>query len=151
MIRKLEKSDRKLYVEMATEFYSSDAVLHSVPEENFQKTVDEALSSDTYAEIYLFEHEGKTAGYGLTARTFSQEAGGYVVWIEEIYIREEYRSKGIGKEFFSFLHNKEKSAARLRLEVEEENVRAVSLYEELGYEKLDYIQMIKEQSCKKSE
>lgn len=151
MIRKLKESDRELYIEMAREFYSSDAVLHSVPEEYFQKTVDEVLRSDTYAEIYLFEHEGKTAGYGLTARTFSQEAGGYVMWIEEIYIREEYRSKGLGKEFFGFLDNKEKNVVRLRLEVEAENVRAVSLYKKLGYEKLDYIQMIKERSCEKSE
>ena len=33
---------------------------------------------------------------------------------------------------------------RIRLEVEEENTRAASLYERLGYEKLDYKQMIKD-------
>ena len=106
MVRKMAENDRKLYVEMAEEFYSSDAVLHPVPRSYFEKTADEALRSDAYAEIYLLEHEGKPAGYGLTARTFSQEAGGQVLWIEELYIRSEFRSKGLGREFFSWLEEK---------------------------------------------
>ena len=145
MIRKMTENDRELYIRMAEEFYSSDAVLHPVPHEYFERTADEALRSDAYAEIYLLEYEGRTAGYGLTARTFSQEAGGQVLWIEELYIREEYRSRGLGREFFSFIEEKNSGKiARLRLEVEEENTRAISLYKRLGYEVLDYKQMVKE-------
>ena len=40
----MTENDRKLYIEMAEEFYSSDAVLHPVPREYFEKTADEALS-----------------------------------------------------------------------------------------------------------
>ena len=145
MIRKMTESDRDLYIEMAEEFYHSDAVLHPIPRAHFEKTAEEALKSGTYAEIYLLEYEGKTAGYGLTARTFSQEAGGQVLWIEELYIREAFRSRGLGSEFFAYVEKKyEGRAARFRLEVEEDNVRAVSLYKRLGYETLDYVQMIKE-------
>ena len=103
MIRKLTQNDRQLYITMAKEFYHSDAVLHPIPDAHFERTADEALRSDTYAEIYLFEYEGETAGYGLTAKTFSQEAGGYVWWIEEVYIREQFRSRGLGREFFQYL------------------------------------------------
>ena len=88
MIRKMTENDRELYIRMAEEFYSSDAVLHPVPHEYFERTADEALRSDAYAEIYLLEYEGRTAGYGLTARTFSQEAGGQVLWIEELSLSE---------------------------------------------------------------
>lgn len=145
MIRKMTEKDKELYIEMAGEFYASDAVLHPIPGEHFEKTVEEALRSDAYAEIYILEYEGKTAGYGLTARTFSQEAGGPVLWIEELYIREAFRSRGLGREFFSYLEEKNRGkAARIRLEVEADNTRAESLYERLGYEVLDYVQMIKE-------
>lgn len=145
MIRKMTENDRGLYIRMAEEFYSSDAVLHPVPRTYFERTADEALRSDAYAEIYLLEHEGEPAGYGLTARTFSQEAGGQILWIEELYIREAFRSKGLGREFFSYIEEKNKGRiTRIRLEVEEENTRAVSLYERLGYEKLDYKQMVKD-------
>lgn len=145
MIHRLTEKDKQVYIEMAKEFYHSDAVLHPIPDEHFEHTAKEALRSDVYAGIYLFESDGETAGYGLTAKTFSQEAGGIVIWIEEIYIREKHRSKGLGREFFEFLEQQYKdSAVRFRLEVEPDNKRAMSLYEKLGYKKLDYIQMVRE-------
>ena len=145
MIRKMTENDKELYITMAEEFYNSDAVLPPIPRDHFEKTANEALRSDEYAEIYLLEYEGETAGYGLTARTFSQEAGGQVLWIEELYIRKEFRSKGLGREFFSSLEDKNRGEiVRPRLEVEADNTRAISLYERLGYEVLDYVQMVKD-------
>ena len=147
MIHRLTENDRDVYIEMAREFYHSDAVLHPIPDEYFVRTVEEAIRSDAYAEIFLFECGGETAGYGLTAKTCSQEAGGYVWWIEEVYIREKFRSRGLGREFFRYLEEqKGKEVTRLRLEVEKENTRAVSLYERLGYEVLDYVQMVKDET-----
>lgn len=141
----MTENDKELYITMAEEFYNSDAVIHPIPRDHFEKTANEALRSDEYAEIYLLEYEGETAGYGLTARTFSQEAGGQVLWIEELYIRKEFRSKGLGREFFSSLEDKNRGEiVRLRLEVEADNTRAISLYERLGYEVLDYVQMVKD-------
>lgn len=145
MVREFAVQDRQLYVEMASEFYHSDAVLHPVPPAFFERTADEALTTDAYAQIYILECDGQPAGYGLTAKTFSQESGGYVIWLEELYIRERYRSRGLGSEFFKYIEKKyEGEAARFRLEVEADNTRAISLYKRLGYEILDYVQMIKE-------
>ena len=95
MIRKMRSEDKKTYMEMAREFYHSDAVLHPVPDTYFERTADEALRSDVYAEIFLFECENEAAGYGLIAKTYSQEAGGMVWWIEEVYVREAFRSKAV--------------------------------------------------------
>ena len=145
MIRKLEEKDRQLYIEMAREFYHSDAVLHPVPDSHFVKTAAESLNGSRCAEIFILEYDSAAAGYALTARSFSQEAGGFVVWIEEIYIREPYRSKGLGREFFNYIEKeKDRDTVRIRLEVEEKNERAQSLYRQLGYEVLDYVQMIKD-------
>ena len=92
------------------------------------------------------EHDGDTAGYGLISKTYSQEAGGYVYWLEELYILERFRSKGLGAEFIKYLEaTKEPGVTRLRLEVEEENTRAIALYKKLGYQTLNYIQMVKDQ------
>lgn len=149
MIRKMRSEDKKTYMEMAREFYHSDAVLHPVPDTYFERTADEALRSDVYAEIFLFECENEAAGYGLIAKTYSQEAGGMVWWIEEVYVREAFRSKGIGRGFFAYLDKVKGSAVtRMRLEVEEDNTRAVALYKKLGYKPLEYAQMIKDAPLK---
>ena len=138
MIRKMRSEDKKTYMEMAREFYHSDAVLHPVPDTYFERTADEAL-----------ECENEAAGYGLIAKTYSQEAGGMVWWIEEVYVREAFRSKGIGREFFAYLDKVKGSAVtRMRLEVEEDNTRAVALYKKLGYKPLEYAQMIKDAPLK---
>ena len=55
----------------------------------------------------------------------------------------EYRSCGLGREFFAYLEEN-LPAARYRLEVEEDNERAISLYRRLDYEVLPYVQMIKD-------
>ena len=66
-----------------------------------------------------------------------------VVWIEELYLRPDFRSHGIGSEFFAFLEQ-EHPAARYRLEIEPDNERAAKLYRSRGYEVLPYVQMIKD-------
>lgn len=88
-----------------------------------------------YAYGCLLEEDGRAVGYALTATTYSRESGGKVLWLEELYILEEYRSRGLGREFFAFAEEyaRRNGYARIRLEVEEDNVRARSLYERLGY------------------
>lgn len=145
MVRELELKDRELYLEMAHDFYHSPAVLHPIPDSYIERTFEECVSGGVYARAYILEYEGKPAGYALTAKTFSQEAGGYVCWLDELYIKEEYRSKGLGSEFFSYMERyKEDKTSRFRLEVEADNKRAAKLYARLGYEPLNYCQMIKE-------
>ncbi len=142
MIRPLSVEDKKIYIEMAHEFYSTDAVWHTVPQDHFEKTFNELIRSDVYAEGFAFEYNCKVVGYALIAKTFSQEAGGLVVWIEEIYVKPEFRDKGLGGEFLKFIE-KERPAVRYRLEIEPENERAVALYQKNGFTMMPYGQMCK--------
>ncbi len=145
MIRKITKEDRETYITLAKEFYRAGVTLDVVDTKNIEITFDELMRSDVYAECYFIEHEEKVAGFALLAKTFSQEAGGLVIWLEELYIRPEYRSKGLGTEFFEYLENNMGSEVkRIRLEVEEENTRVVKLYEKLGFKWFAYDQMVKE-------
>lgn len=144
-MRRIQPGDRALYIRMVQEFYRTDAVDHEIPVENIENTFEELMRGDTYAEAYILEDQGQPAGYMLLAKTFSQEAGGPVVWIEEIYIRPEYQGKGIGSRVFKKLDAMfDAGVYRLRLEVEKTNIRAVELYERQGYTWLAYDQMIKD-------
>jgi ribosomal protein S18 acetylase RimI-like enzyme len=146
VIRRIERGDRKRYVELVKAFYSSPAVLESVPEENILATFEEMMRSRDYVQgFFLLADNGQVAGYALVVKSFSQEAGGMVLWVDELYILKEYRSLGLGGKFLDFLQeNLAEDVKRIRLEVEEDNSRAMSLYQRLGFEELPYVQMIME-------
>ncbi len=146
MIRKITQEDKAIYIEMARNFYNSEAVDHNVPESNFIITFNEFFKSTNYIEGYIFEYNNISVGYALLSKTFAQEAGGIAIWIDELYILEEYRSKGLGKEFFDFMEKKviQDNIARVRLEISPSNKRAKKLYENKGFKELDYKQMIKD-------
>jgi diamine N-acetyltransferase len=142
MIRKFIREDKEKYIAMSKAFYASDAVLHNIPEKYIRKTFDEIMSGSPYADGYIIESDGKTAGYSLLAFTYSGEAGGVVLWIEDVYILPEYQGNGYGTELLKFLYNTYKNkVARIRLEVEKENRGAIKLYKKLGFEDLNYSQL----------
>lgn len=141
MFRRITESDWELYSRYVDLFYHSDVVNAPVPIENYRVTFDEMMRSDDYVTGYIFEFEGAPCGFALLSKTFSQEAGGISITIEEIYIDPEYRSKGLATEFFEWL-KRESGAMRLRLEVEDDNEGAKRLYERMGFELLPYLQMV---------
>ena len=141
MFRRIKEEDRSLYYHYADLFYHTDAVNAPVPTENYERTFDEMMRSDVYLRGYIFEEEGRPCGFALLSKTFSQEAGGYSVTIEEIYIDPECRNKGYATEFFEYL-KANSCAHRLRIEVEDYNEGAKRLYERMGFELLPYLQMV---------
>ena len=142
-IRSIEPRDRAAYLRMTHAFYHSDAVLHPVPDAYLETTFEALMAKTPFVSAYIFEEAGETVGYALTATTFSQEAGGVVLWVEELYVEEPYRSQGIGRQFLTSLtQSPPDGVKRIRLEVERENERAVKLYESLGFSFLGYDQML---------
>lgn len=141
VFRRITQGDRALYYHYADVFYHTDVVNAPVPVENYARTFDEMMRSDDYVWGYIFEHEGATCGFALLSRTFSQEAGGASVTLEEIYIDPEYRGRGLATELFTYLKQQD-WIMRLRLEVEDDNEGAKRLYERMGFELLPYLQMV---------
>lgn len=142
MFRKITGEDRDVFLKLSEEFYNSDAVLKPVPRDFHIALFDELMRSDAYAECYLFEEDERVVGYAQLSKSYSREAGGKVIWIEELYIIPQYRGMGIATGFFEWIHKRE-DTARFRLEVEPENEAAVRLYKRMGYRFLDYKQMIR--------
>lgn len=139
MIRKFVPEDREKYIRFSTEFYNSSAVDKPVPREHFEQGFDEMMRSDVYVQGYMLVCDGNNVGYCVTMKTYSVEAGGITIWIDELFVLEEYRSKGLGRELFKYIEeNGDKKLRRIRLEVELENGRAISLYKKMGFEPAPY-------------
>lgn len=123
-------------------FYASPAVSTNGSEEIFRCNVEQCLTDSPYLEGYVFTDGEKTAGYAMIAKSFSTEFGRQCIWIEDLYLEPQYRGTGIGTRFLSFIKQKYADSI-LRLEVEEENRRAVHVYRKNGFEVLPYMEMKK--------
>lgn len=142
-IRAMEEKDRECVIEMMRIFYTSPAVFSNGSEEIFEADVTNCIGENPYIEGYVFESADEILGYAMNAKSFSTEFGKQCIWIEDLYIKQEYRGMGIGSLFLDFIEKKYPDAV-LRLEVEEENERAVHVYKKSGYEVLPYMEMKKE-------
>ena len=143
MIRRMNESDRESVMDMMRTFYASPAVLTNGSDEIFVADIEECVSDSPYADGYVFEVTGETIGYAMLAKSYSTEYGKRCIWIEDIYIKEDYRGKGIGSEFFRFLEENYPDVL-FRLEAEEENERAIHVYKKSGFDVMPYLEMKKE-------
>ena len=143
MIRKMIRDDKNTVMEMMRVFYASPAVLSNGSEEIFEADVENCVNDSPYLEGFVFEDENEMQGYGMIAKSFSTEFGKPCIWIEDLYLKPEYRGAGIGSKFFAYLEQTY-TGYMFRLEVEEENERAIHVYEKNGFAVLPYMEMKKE-------
>ena len=138
----MREEDRNQVVELMRVFYTSPAVLSNGSDEIFEADFNACISGSPYLEGYVFEDADKIQGYAMVAKSFSTEFGKPCIWIEDLYIKEEYRGIGLGSLFLKFIEDKYPNSV-YRLEVEEENERAVNVYKKCGYEFIPYMEMKK--------
>lgn len=140
MIREMEEQDRPCVLEMMRTFYASPAVWTSGSDEIFGRDIDQCIGDSPYLEGYILEGEGQIQGYAMIAKSYSTEFGRPCIWIEDLYVREDCRGQGLGSNFLKFIRQRY-SDCLLRLEVEEENQRAIDTYQKCGYTFLPYMEM----------
>lgn len=141
-IRDMRLEDKSSVLEMMRVFYASPAVLSNGSEEIFENDVDMCINDNPYLEGFIIESSNDIQGYAMIAKSFSTEFGKSCIWIEDLYIKDKYRGLGIGKKLMEFI-TKKYTDCIFRLEVEEENKRAIKLYEKSGFSVLPYMEMKK--------
>jgi GNAT superfamily N-acetyltransferase len=143
-LRPMEAQDKESVIRMMRGFYASEAVHTNGSEEVFNNDVDACVSDNPYASGYVFVREdGSICGYSMLSHSYSTEYGRYSVWIEDLFLEEDARGKGLSDMLFDYV--KEKYPDHIhRLEVEETNLRAIRTYKKNGFKTLPYAEMIRE-------
>ncbi len=73
-------------------------------------------------------------GYALLIPYWSNEYGGFLVYVDELYVVAEARCQGVGRGLFPWLRSERPfGAVGILLEVSPQNHRARRLYELLGF------------------
>lgn len=103
---------------------------------SFARTVLEKMIRDaSLGRVWLICVGDDPIGYLVIALGFSLEYG-HDAFIDELYLRADYRGRGIGTQAMRFAEDaaREMGVQSLHLEVEHENVEAQGFYRKLGYE-----------------
>ena len=141
-IRPMEAKDTEAVLQMMRSFYSSPAVYTNGSDEIFKTDIEQCVGDNPYVEGYIFCDGDEIQGYGMLAKSYSTEFGKNCIWIEDIYVKPNYRGAGIGTGFLKFVGEKYADCL-LRLEAEADNIYAVRVYENCGFSVLPYMEMKK--------
>ena len=69
--RNFVKEDRETFFRMVKKFYAPPAVLHFPSDEVMLSAFDASIEMPQYVRGYLFECEGKPAGYAMVSLKFA--------------------------------------------------------------------------------
>lgn len=126
-------ADRGRLIAMMKEYYAYDRIRF---DGRRVRTGLKALMADSrYGRAWFIRYDGRNAGYLVLTYCFSVEFGGRYGLIDEIYLRDKYREKGIGGKAIGFVLKqcRKEGVRTVRLEVERHNVRAQRLYVREGF------------------
>ncbi len=119
-------------MELVQEFYQFDKIMF---DDNVVKAFTALLSDEQLGLIWLICDRDRPIGYVALTYFFSMEYHGRCGLVDELYIREEYRRKGIGKKVFVLIedHLKSQRMRSLSLVVDFWNDQAEALYTKIGF------------------
>lgn len=134
--RLLQPTDTAALIEMCLGLSEADPGGLPMSPEKVIRTISELQSHPDKGQIMLFETAAKEiVGYAILIHFWSNEFGGNITTIDELYVKAAWRSQGIATDFFDYLDkNRLAGAVALQLEVLPGNVRARQLYQKLGFE-----------------
>ena len=102
--------------------------------------LDGALfGSPSVAGALLARCDGKLAGYAIYFFTFSSFVGRAGIWLEDLYVRPQFRRRGIGRKLIEAVAQigAERNCGRFEWTALNWNEHALDFYRKLGALKLD--------------
>lgn len=137
-IRNTNQQDAALIVELIKELADYEKLLHEVvaTEDSIKKTL---FGSNPKAFCVIAEWEGQPAGFALYFYNYSTFLGQNGIYLEDLYVRQHLRGKGIGKALLSWLAKKavDENCGRLEWWVLDWNEPTLNFYRSLGAKAMD--------------
>ena len=104
-----------------------------------EEILKDSIFTNNRAEVVIVELDGKAVGYALYFYNFSTFNGKSGLYLEDLFIKKEFRGRGIGKEVFKFLGKKAKEEGCKRMEWSclDWNEPSIKFYKSLGAVAMD--------------
>jgi ribosomal protein S18 acetylase RimI-like enzyme len=136
MWRAATAADDRAILEMFLELYREDPSPEPVPDEQLLRTLRAFREEPIRGKALVLESDGEPIGYAFLVSFWSNELGGEVVNVDELWVHADHRGRGAGTQLMERLQRGElwgRVPVAIDLEVTPDNHRARALYERLGF------------------
>jgi GNAT superfamily N-acetyltransferase len=136
----MERVDQGNFPELVTLISALAEFEHLTPpdEEGVKRLREHALSPKPYFEAYLARSDGRAIAYLILIQTYSSFLARPTLFIEDIFVLEGYRGRGVGKTILLFCAEKAKAmdCGRMEWQALDWNINAIHFYERMGARQL---------------
>ncbi|MBX2870779.1 MAG: GNAT family N-acetyltransferase [Saprospiraceae bacterium] len=137
--RLFQPGDEPELQRMVAQFYLEDAAGGPMNREKVRLTINALGKHSTAGAILMAEGETGILGYAIIIHYWSNEFGGWLAFLDELFIDQPYRGIGLGTRFIEFIMQEYgKEIIGIGLEVAPNNTQALQLYQRLGFESDGY-------------
>ena len=129
--------DRDLLLSLMRGLYDAEHI--AFDEARAARTLDGLLAEPALGGVWMIERESRPVGYAVLTLGYSLEFGGRFAVLDELFVREEHRGTGVGRQALARIEEicRGLGLEAVRLEVERTNRVAQELYRKTGYEAHD--------------
>jgi GNAT superfamily N-acetyltransferase len=138
LVRHATEDDVPLILQFINELADYEKLSHEVVAT--EGTLRESLfGGRRYAEVLISEHDGAPAGFALFFHNFSTFLGKPGIYLEDLYVRPEFRGAGLGCALLSRLARLavERGCGRLEWWVLDWNEPSIGFYKKIGAVPMD--------------
>jgi len=137
MWRDAVSADDEAIVRMCVSLNAEDPGPEPVPPDNVRRTLRELRQTPTRGRAVVLEVDGSVSGYALLIAYWSNELGGEVCVIDELYVEPKLRGNRHATRLLETLAARREpwiaNAVALALETTPDNAQARRLYERVGF------------------
>jgi GNAT superfamily N-acetyltransferase len=131
----LHRKDFHVFHRMVFSLYREDPCGERMSRRNINRSVHELSSHPEKGTIYVFRYGASVVGYAIVINYWSNEYGGNILSIDELFIKPDWRGKRIGTSFIDYLTGlKGRCTKGIQVEATPTNKNALAFYNSRGFQ-----------------
>ncbi len=137
VLRQASSREIPILLRFIKSYYKLESIVFF--EDKVHKALIELINSNNIGRVWLIYLNNKAIGYIVLCFSYSLVSFGQDGTIDEFYIDDEYRKKGIGTQILNIVMKNSKKLGLncLYLEISKNNIAAQTLYEKLNFKVKD--------------
>ncbi len=132
--KEMQPGEQEIVRGMIHSFYATDPDMGAITDEKINRTFSEFSKHPEKGFVYVIKDDQQIVGYSILVNFWSNEAGGNIIDIDELFVEESERGKGVGTNFIKhIIESRLNECVAVELGVIAGNDRAQRLYERIGF------------------